>query len=767
MKKFYTFLSIMSLTGALFAQTASPLPHLKATSKIQHPTPTSSDNQAMRSVNPSTLASFWSDDFSVKTKWTINTPTGSGTKKDWFIDTIGPTGTYKIPKIKSASYKNGFATFDSDLNCSSNQVADITTATSINCATHPFVNLTFSEQYSRYTDSTFVFVSNNNTTWVKYPVNVNYSNNEVSPVNPTIVKLDISATAGSKTTVWIRFEFYSPTVLGTAAGCGYSWMIDDVSLSDMALNNITLNQAFADFSYKNGGYYNQTPSSQVAPMTFRGAIANNGSSAQTNYKLNVNISTGGSSVYNQTGPSLTSLAYRAKDTVVITTPAFTPVATAGTSYKARFVVSQTQTELPADTADNALVKTFSVSDTTYARDNGLLSSLISPNDFTGGNLSDARIGNLYDFVAAAQATSITTYLDTSSTNGTSIMAKIYLDSAGFKEIATSASYAITGLAQKGKLITLPISATLKAGYRYLAAFVTTGTTGTNKVVFGADGQTQQPANSSFVDSPTAPAAWYFIGSPAPIIWLNIVSALAPAANFLASTSACVNTASSFQDNSTNTPTSWSWTFPSATPPTSAVQNPTGVIWNTPGTYTVSLTVKNAHGTSTKTQAITVSATPAVPIITATGNVLTASTTGVTYQWSLNGSPIGAATSQTYTATVSGSYTIVVTNTGSCTATSAPYPFTVTGVNEQDAANSIRIFPNPNSGNFMLSVNHSTATDYLIEIHNALGQLISTEKISIVSGKFEKNISLSQFGTGVYFLSLNHDGQVDMKRVVVY
>jgi PKD repeat protein len=697
MKKICTFLSIMSLAGALLAQTARPLPYLNAISKAQHPHPASNGNQAMRSVNPSTLASFWTDDFSVKTKWTINTPTGSGTKKDWFIDTIGPTGTYKIPKIKSATYKNGFATFDSDLNCSSNQVADITTATSINCSTHAFVNLSFSEQYSRYSDSTFVLVSNNNTTWVKYPVNVNYTNNEVSPVNPTIVKLDISATAGSKATVWIRFEFYSPTALGTAAGCGYSWMIDDVSLSDMPANNITLNRAFADFNYKNGGYYNQTPSSQVGPMTFRGAIANNGSAAQTNYKLNVNISTGGSSVYNQTGPSLTSLAYRAKDTVVVTTPAFTPVATAGTSYKARFVVSQTQTELPADSADNAVVKTFSVSDTTYARDNGLLSDLVSPNDFTGGNLSDARIGNLYDFVTAAQATSITTYIDTASTNGTSIQAKIYLDSAGFKEIATSASYVITGAAQKGKVITLPISATLKAGYKYLAAFVTTGTTGTNRVVFGADGQTQQPANTSFVYIPTAPAAWYYIGSPAPIIWLNIVSALAPAADFLASTSVCVNTASSFQDNSTNTPTSWSWTFPGATPPTSTVQNPTGVIWTTPGTYTVSLTVKNAHGTGTKTQAITVNAAPVIPVVTAAGNVLTASNTGVTYQWSLNGAPISAATSQTYTATVSGSYTVVVTNTSGCTATSTPYPFTVTGVNEQNQANSIRIFPNPNTG----------------------------------------------------------------------
>ncbi len=62
----------------------------------------------------------------------------------------------------------------------------------------------------------------------------------------------------------------------------------------------------------------------------------------------------------------------------------------------------------------------------------------------------------------------------------------------------------------------------------------------------------------------------------------------------------------FTDQSTNSPTSWSWTFEGGTPSTSNAQNPT-VTYNTPGTYDVTLVATNAEGsdTETKTDYITV------------------------------------------------------------------------------------------------------------------------------------------------------------------
>ncbi|WP_167612781.1 PKD domain-containing protein [Maribellus sediminis] len=76
---------------------------------------------------------------------------------------------------------------------------------------------------------------------------------------------------------------------------------------------------------------------------------------------------------------------------------------------------------------------------------------------------------------------------------------------------------------------------------------------------------------------------------------------------------------SFTDLSTNTPNSWSWSFNGGTPDLSTEKNPS-ITYNTPGSYTVSLTATNADGSSTKTatQYINVTAkTPPLANFTAT------------------------------------------------------------------------------------------------------------------------------------------------------
>lgn len=84
-----------------------------------------------------------------------------------------------------------------------------------------------------------------------------------------------------------------------------------------------------------------------------------------------------------------------------------------------------------------------------------------------------------------------------------------------------------------------------------------------------------------------------------------VTPLPPVANFSADdTSVFEGDTVTFTDLSTNTPTSWAWTFGDAG--TSALQNPTHV-YTTAGTYTVTLTATNAGGSDleTKTDYITV------------------------------------------------------------------------------------------------------------------------------------------------------------------
>ena len=153
-------------------------------------------------------------------------------------------------------------------------------------------------------------------------------------------------------------------------------------------------------------------------------------------------------------------------------------------------------------------------------------------------------------------------------------------------------------------------------------------------------------------------------------YVNVAASITPVANFTASTTvACSGNAITMTDNSTNTPTSWNWTTTGGSPASSTSQNPS-VTYNTAGTYTVTLIATNSSGASSPmSTTITVNANPSTPTIMISGSTLTSSsTTG--NQWFLNSTAIGGATSQTYTATSNGSYTVVVTNSSGCTSTSA-------------------------------------------------------------------------------------------------
>lgn len=79
-------------------------------------------------------------------------------------------------------------------------------------------------------------------------------------------------------------------------------------------------------------------------------------------------------------------------------------------------------------------------------------------------------------------------------------------------------------------------------------------------------------------------------------------------------SVCEGTTIHFSDSTYNSPTTWSWTFPGGSPSSSTSQNPS-VTYNTPGTYTVSLTASNSMSTETKTRQeyITVYTIDSIPV----------------------------------------------------------------------------------------------------------------------------------------------------------
>ncbi len=147
----------------------------------------------------------------------------------------------------------------------------------------------------------------------------------------------------------------------------------------------------------------------------------------------------------------------------------------------------------------------------------------------------------------------------------------------------------------------------------------------------------------------------------------------PQVSFIASDSSiCVGSCINFTDQSSNNPTSWSWTFTGAATGTSTAQNPTNICYNTPGTYAVTLvaTNSNGNGTLTKTSYIVVNpppvanAGPDASLCTGQSTTLTGSG-GVTYNWQP-----GNSNSQNFFITPASTttYTLTVTDANGCTAT---------------------------------------------------------------------------------------------------
>ncbi|OFX79335.1 MAG: hypothetical protein A2X12_03560 [Bacteroidetes bacterium GWE2_29_8] len=148
---------------------------------------------------------------------------------------------------------------------------------------------------------------------------------------------------------------------------------------------------------------------------------------------------------------------------------------------------------------------------------------------------------------------------------------------------------------------------------------------------------------------------------------------APVAGFeTADTNICQGETVSFIDTSLNSPTKWFWNFEGGTPDTSTAQNPI-ITYNSPGTYTVTLTVYNDNNGYSE-PAISVgyinvgtnaaaTITPDGPTTFCEGDsvVLTASA-GVFYSWAPN-----SETTQEITVKTSGSYSVKV----GCSVFSAP------------------------------------------------------------------------------------------------
>lgn len=149
-------------------------------------------------------------------------------------------------------------------------------------------------------------------------------------------------------------------------------------------------------------------------------------------------------------------------------------------------------------------------------------------------------------------------------------------------------------------------------------------------------------------------------------------------------------------------------------------------------------------------------------VTKNENVLTANNANASYQWvdcDDNNAPITGATDQSYTATANGNYAVEITENG-CTETSDCIAVSTVGLNENELAGKIKLYPNPT--NNIVTID---GLEYFssVVIYDALGKVINTYN---TTSKVNLTINVNTYETGVYLVKISNDKTSVTKRLMV-
>lgn len=193
---------------------------------------------------------------------------------------------------------------------------------------------------------------------------------------------------------------------------------------------------------------------------------------------------------------------------------------------------------------------------------------------------------------------------------------------------------------------------------------------------------------------------------------------------------------------------------------SSYTTPSGILLSSSGTYND--TILNSSGCDS---IITINLTLNTVNTNVTqsgsnGEMLMAAGTG-TYSWIDCGTmtPVGVTTSM-FTATANGSYAVVIDN-GGCVDTSSCFIVAGLGVDNNTLAELVKLYPNPTTGQFYISVGAINQT-FTLELINNVGQVLQSSLFTNTNiGTMEIN------GTaGLYFVRITKsNGEKAVLRVI--
>ncbi len=228
-----------------------------------------------------------------------------------------------------------------------------------------------------------------------------------------------------------------------------------------------------------------------------------------------------------------------------------------------------------------------------------------------------------------------------------------------------------------------------------------------------------------------------------------------------STPVCAGSTQTYSIAAVTGAVSYNWTLPGGWTGTSSTNSITVIVGTSGGNISVSAT--NGCGTSlAQGMVVAVNPLPAVPTITVAGNVLQSSATSGN-QWNLNGNPVSGATSQFFTMTGPGFYSVTVTDANGCSSNSLA--FNNTGINESELDNIFISYPNPSHDvvNIKVMTNKTVDAAY---ITNILGKTVKVISAKNMKANDSNAVDVKDLSQGIYFLSLQVEGRMVTRKIIV-
>ena len=187
--------------------------------------------------------------------------------------------------------------------------------------------------------------------------------------------------------------------------------------------------------------------------------------------------------------------------------------------------------------------------------------------------------------------------------------------------------------------------------------------------------------------------------------------------------------------------------------------------NASGSYTVVVNGSNSCSAISNATGVTVNPLP-VPVITISGNTLSAPAGFNAYAWYRNSALIPGATASAYTPTQSGNYYAIVRNGNNCPGQSNAINITSLGVADHFSEDQFILYPNPANSSVKLKglpqANDKTSS---IKVLDVSGKIILTDEIKVNPEGNDKELDIAGLPAGLYFIKICSDKVNLVKQII--